>query len=196
MICRASARSGARISSPLISYHVIDHEGEMACTSDQHQHVPDLVVAKETGVGVRPSAGVYHRPNGVGDAAGYQPQQAAEMHGPGQGDHRNHGEVAHQEIAPGREPHGGIEIKKLEGNTGQGDQPDGGEKNPAETAVEGNEGNRCVGAGYEKVDRDMIECAEGSKRPLRQVKRVVERTRSVEQNQGGTVDGKGYQLLG
>src|SRR5918992_1508048 len=85
MICRASSRSGARIWIPLISYHVIEHEGEVTCASDQHQQVPDLVMPEPTGERVRPAATVDHRTDGIGDSSCDQPQDSAHRGGLYQG---------------------------------------------------------------------------------------------------------------
>ena len=60
--------------------------------------------------------------------------------------------------------------------------------------MQGDEGDRCVGAGDQEVNRDMIESAEGAEWSLGDGQQVIETAGAVEQYQSGAIDRKGRQL--
>src|SRR5918992_5663343 len=187
MICRASSRSGARIWIPLISYHVIEHEGEVTCASDQHQQVPDLVMSEPAGERVGPAAAVDHRTDGIGDSSCHQPQDSGDRRGLYQGAQGDKCEVSHSKIGASRKPDRGIQEEKLKGDTSEGDEPYGDEQPQPEPAIEGNQRDRGVGAGNQEIDGDVIQSAQDSKWPLGKGERVIECAGGVQENQAGAV---------
>src|SRR4051812_9953004 len=126
MICSASASSGARISNPFISGHVVDHESEVTGTADEHQDMPDLVVA-EPGEGVRPATAVDARPNGVGSPAGNEPEQPVQGDGVRQWYDGYQGQISHGQVGSRGNPYWRVEEIQLEGNPCHGNQPHDGE---------------------------------------------------------------------
>src|SRR3954468_8530538 len=151
-----SGRSGARISSPFISRHVVKHEGEVARAADEYQDVPDLVMP-EPREGVGAAAAENDGADGISGAPRHQPQESGERHRSRQRNHSHERQISHREIRRGRNPDRRVKKEELEGNPCHRNQPKSPKQGPAQPAVEGQERNWGVGARNQEIDGNVVE---------------------------------------